>query len=244
MEKILKIWIMQKDSGLCIFEQSFSEDAMNIDSDLIGGFLSALQGFSYEVVNSSIEYVKLRDYLLYYDFSKEYTFVYLADPDTSTKEMKRTSESIVEAFEKRFGTGPDSVFTGDVSKYAEFGSDMETLLDSKSYYLKYMKEINDQIKQLYTDKVSTFKKYLQYPFSENSPINKEYQEISKKVYAKITNTTSKIGDKIKNAAIKFVKDAKREAGNNETEETENKDTQSEKPETEPESQNESESNDT
>jgi propanediol dehydratase large subunit len=191
MSEILKIWIIQKDSGICVFEQSFSESAVTIDSDLIGGFLSAILNFSDEVIKSSIQYIQLNDYLLYYDFSRDFVFVYLCEPDVSVKNIGKISEKTVKSFGTHFEQPGQLSFTGDVSKFNTFASETEQILESKSYYHKFLKGMNEQIQERYGKQLSIFKKYLVNPFTEDSALQKDYQMINSKIYEKISSTVEK-----------------------------------------------------
>jgi hypothetical protein len=196
ISEILKFWIIQRDSGVCVFEQSFSESAMNLDSDLIGGFISAIMNFSDEVVHSKIEFVKLKDYLLFYDFSKEFIFVYLCSEDAQVRNIKKISDRVVATFAERFELNSEQGFTGDVTKYGDFAGEIETLLDTKSFYHKFLKEFNQQIKESYQSKYFELQKLLTSPISLGKEFKQNYQVISSKFYEKISETVNKFEDKL------------------------------------------------
>ncbi len=177
---------------------------MNLDSDLIGGFISAIMNFSEEVVHSNIEFVKLRDCLLFYDFSKEFIFVYLCSQDAQVKNIKKISERVVSAFADRFELNSEHGFTGDVTKYGAFAGEVETLLDTKSYYHKFLKEFNQQIKESYQAKFFEIQKLLTTPILGGKDIKKNYQEISNKFYEKISETVTKFEDKLLDVGEKLI----------------------------------------
>ncbi|MEJ2252216.1 MAG: hypothetical protein P8Y97_21455 [Candidatus Lokiarchaeota archaeon] len=70
------IWIIERKSGICIFDKSYKEqEKSGITGDLICGFFSAFVDISEEFFNQQVEFIKLHDSRLYFTFLKNVIFV-------------------------------------------------------------------------------------------------------------------------------------------------------------------------
>ena len=72
MSKIFKLWLIHREIGCTILEQTFKPLQKELDSDLIGGFITAILSFSHEIADESIERMELQSFSIQYFISDHY----------------------------------------------------------------------------------------------------------------------------------------------------------------------------
>src|SRR4030042_565409 len=97
------LWILNRESGICLFEQQFTVKGDNntsdeFNSDLFTGFVSAIFSFARVVSGSTIERMVLADGILYYRVSDLLVVVVLADKKEIPAKIKRLLTEIEQRF--------------------------------------------------------------------------------------------------------------------------------------------------
>ncbi|TFG04677.1 MAG: hypothetical protein EU536_04100 [Promethearchaeota archaeon] len=130
---ILQILIQQKDSGVCIFQQSFGP---TIDGDLISGFLSAISSFQEElkVEKAPQKALATGGFELHYKDYRillfEGTYIRLAFvvQETPSAEFRSIAQSLVGEFEAIFHQSLE-VWTGEIERFQASGPIIEEKLE-------------------------------------------------------------------------------------------------------------------
>jgi len=125
MPKVIEdLWIMNNESGIMVFTRVFDE---KLDSQLFGGFMSAINSFSEELNKeglSSFELSKKRFIIL-----KEGEFLFIASSNPKVKEKKVLSE-LKKIANKFFDTYKPVLkdWDNDVSVFTDFKDMIEDSL--------------------------------------------------------------------------------------------------------------------
>jgi hypothetical protein len=219
MEGLLKLWIIHRQIGAVIFEQTFDDMPTDINSDMIGGFLIAILSFSEEIAKQEIEYLQLKDMRLIYHIAPKYIIAVA----TNNRKNYDSIENALSKVETRFEENYSSIlknFTGEISVFNNFGSDIEGIFDTKSKSLKFLETQHEKIKEYYQEqqiKVSDFLHKLVSNLKDNEktrenhegsqqlePINKKTKiksTLSKPIYRfieRIGDLSKKVSEKLKN----------------------------------------------
>ncbi|TFF89011.1 MAG: hypothetical protein EU549_02000 [Promethearchaeota archaeon] len=115
LKKLSYIIIMEKDSGVIITQHRFT--ISEIDTDLIGGFLTAIQDFGSEISKTSTQVRKIQ----YQNFEiniedGKYIRVALILKGKHTQKITNKLSEFIKLYEKKYGKELSN-FTGDVSKF-------------------------------------------------------------------------------------------------------------------------------
>ena len=60
-EDILKFYIIHIPSGLCIFQQTFKEFPVQVEPEIIAGYLFAITTLSMEIAKEPIHFMQLKN---------------------------------------------------------------------------------------------------------------------------------------------------------------------------------------
>ena len=89
-ELIESLWVLERNSGICLFEENFEKDATNgISIDLICGFLSAISVIAVEAFEEDIKYIELSRRKLFFKNTANFVFI------TSIRNQKRLNHQKV-----------------------------------------------------------------------------------------------------------------------------------------------------
>ena len=119
--KISYILIIHKEAGVTIYNKQIS---MEIDSDLIGGFLTAISQFRSEIKKTKDQPVMQKGFEMdYYDFKivindGDFVRVALILDGIPSKQLEENQEAFTNRFEKKFSPLLED-FTGDIRPYKE-----------------------------------------------------------------------------------------------------------------------------
>ncbi len=139
MTNIFNFWILDRSSGICIFEQNFEEWPGKDKSEIVAGFLYAILSISKEFADDFISYIELKDkFRISYRLSKNLVFVVL-----SSRIEQSWIASILERLELRFEEKfPDFFncsFYGETSQFQCFAKETEKIFQLETNYYSYIK---------------------------------------------------------------------------------------------------------
>jgi len=134
--KISYIMIIHKDAGVTIYSKQIS---MELDSDLIGGFLTAISQFRSEIKKPKDQLAKSKGFEMdYYDFKiiindGEVVRVALILDGIPSDKLEENHEAFTSKFEQRFRKQLDP-FTGDVKPFVATNSIIESYFNLSLMY--------------------------------------------------------------------------------------------------------------
>ena len=162
MVRILKpsdiraFWIIHRQSGVGIFEQSFkgdvgdSEDlSCKVDPFVIQGYLYAVAHLSTEITNQNIEFIQLERLRIYYNLSKSFIFIVIAKKQVSSTRINVILEKLQNRFEAKYYPNVEHGFSGDITAYRTFAKEIEEELQAETQYFQFLQKRSDQLQDLF-----------------------------------------------------------------------------------------------
>lgn len=104
---IESVWVLEKNSGICIFEQNYGMiKNEKISIDLICGFLSAISLLAVEVFDESINYIELSKRKIYFKNTTNFVFIFsiLNKGRLNTKKIINLINSTSDEFNTQFNS--------------------------------------------------------------------------------------------------------------------------------------------
>jgi len=124
--KILQdIWILS-EAGIVLFHRKYDE---NLDDQLFGSLLSALNSFAEEVVKDGLSNFELQNKR--FTFLKKSNLIFIANSSKKIKE-KKVLEELEEIVEKFFHLYPPQIldnWDNDISIFKKFENEIEDSLE-------------------------------------------------------------------------------------------------------------------
>ncbi|MHA1147683.1 MAG: hypothetical protein ACTSR8_05515 [Promethearchaeota archaeon] len=144
---IESIWILDKNSGICLFEENLSQDQIgsDISADLASAFLSAISTFVDETFSDGIQNIEFQKRKLYFRFTNELLFVFVFSKSikTTKRDQDRVMNDIMKSFFLKFG---DKLENGDfmncTSDFRIFSKDLNEIIRAKSPIENFLSLIN------------------------------------------------------------------------------------------------------
>jgi len=146
MHGLIKLWIIEKESGILIFEQVF-EEIQIIDSDLISGFFVAMMSFAQETTNQEIEFIQLKQIRISFKLLYRFIFAIATEHDVEYEETEEFLKKIHERFESKYKNVLQQGFVGETSIFNNFAQDIEDVLGKKSKHFGFIQESAEVIKK-------------------------------------------------------------------------------------------------
>jgi len=134
--KISYLLIIHKDAGVTIYNKQIS---MDLDSDLIGGFITAISQFRSEIKKTGEEIATGKGFEMdYYDFKivindGDFVRVALILDGTPSKTLEENQEMFTDRFEKRHGALLGD-FSGDITPFGETDKLVERIFNISLMY--------------------------------------------------------------------------------------------------------------
>ena len=125
MNVLQDIWIIN-DAGIVVFHRTFDK---NLDEQLFGGLLSAINSFAEEITKGGLNFFELAD--RNYTVIKKNTFLFVANASKKVKSKKMSSELkiIADIFFNLYGEELLNSWDSDVSIFSIFEKEIETSLE-------------------------------------------------------------------------------------------------------------------
>ncbi len=131
---IESIWILDKSSGLCIFEEIYEDFIKKgLDSDLIASFLSAILNFAGETFTEEIQFIKFTNRKILFEFSERTLFVIAIDDRDETPDycIKEIIKEIVEKFNDKYESFLKDDWLGNTALFSSFTEDLRVIIKRK-----------------------------------------------------------------------------------------------------------------
>ena len=155
MKDVVKFWIIHKESGMCIFEQTFQELPTDIDSGIITGYLYAIMTISSEIANRQVSFLQLEDLRFTFSISDKYIMIIVILDEKSHDITMEQLSNLQIKFDEKYHMYFDKEFSGNVSTFYNFAEEVEKSFQSEAQYFQYLQNRHEQLKsylQSSTDK--------------------------------------------------------------------------------------------
>ena len=137
------IWILENDTGICLFEQIYKDfTKKGVSTDLITSFLVALLYFADEAFIDEIQFIKFSKYKIVFEYS-DYVFYVIAINDNvefSQKVVKKKITEIKERFKKNFTKYFEGNWDKNISIFNSFSKDLAQIVKQKPLKIKLIKQ--------------------------------------------------------------------------------------------------------
>ena len=147
MEDVHKYLIIHRESGLCIFEQTFQEFPNVPDSSLLSGYLFAVLTISQELTEEDIEYIRLKNLRISYNLSKKFIMILITSIDLNYNYVQEKLTNLQEIFNRKYAQLFQKEFSGDVAPFQSFAIDVEQNLQRETQYFQYVEKRSNQLDQ-------------------------------------------------------------------------------------------------
>ena len=125
MKVLQDLWILT-ESGIVLYHREFNE---NLDDQLFGGLLAAINSFVEELIKGGLSSFQLRDKR--FSFLIKNDIIFIADSSKKVKEKRVQGE--LELISKRFfelySEDIISAWDNDTSRFINFGKEIENSLE-------------------------------------------------------------------------------------------------------------------
>ena len=182
MKNIYNLWLLDRNSGICLFEQNFHEWPGKDKSDLVAGFLYAILNISKELAEDIVSYIQLKDkYRISYRLSESLIFVVIS-LKVDQGWISAVLERIEHKFEEIFPDFCKKRFLGDINIFKSFAKETEKILEIETNYYSYFKARSEHLDE-YLQKASQEWKSFQNVLSKHTKKMADWR-IKKKVEIK------------------------------------------------------------
>lgn len=125
MGEVKEIWVFSKDTGIKLYNYS---PESNINDDLLGGFLTALQNFSLEIRQKEFDSLIIGNdrYMIFQKEGREFYILGRANASTPEELMKRILSIIYKRFWQEYSEEIKK-FQGNISPFRSFTQIIESL---------------------------------------------------------------------------------------------------------------------
>lgn len=134
------LWVLEKTSRLCIFEENYVDFIKEGKStDIVSSFLAALLTFADETFIDELQFIKFSNRKILFMFSKYLLFVFaINDKDTNKDyQIKAICNIIINRFNEKFNyIFENNNWNGNISIFESFSDDLREIVDREPLKIK------------------------------------------------------------------------------------------------------------
>ena len=124
-------WIIQNLSGICMFEASFME--IDMDSELISGFLMAIQNFGKQLTKTPLDHIAFKSLRLTLLVKEDIIVIIATVPNAEESEIYTLLNDLEDKFLGKYQQILKE-WDNDVSKFYSFKEDVETIIRKEAIF--------------------------------------------------------------------------------------------------------------
>ncbi|MHA1340609.1 MAG: hypothetical protein ACTSRZ_17915 [Promethearchaeota archaeon] len=136
-EHINNIWILERDTSVCIFEYNLVQ--YKYDADLIGGFISAIFSFGNELVKDQIQSIQFKEFTLSVKLIDKIFLIVSFKNSAPIKRINQFINKISNKFIEDFGDALKN-FCGNIEVFSEFLQYLDKILNSNHINKVFLKK--------------------------------------------------------------------------------------------------------
>ncbi len=155
METINKLWLIHREIGMCLLEQTFKPLPTDVDSDLVSGFLTAMLSFSEQIAKEKIERIELETTAIQYYISDVYVMAVICPRSVSKAILKTKLDLLATEFNEKYGDVLEN-FTGNVDVFQDYGKKVEEIVEQPTISIKYLSKTREQLEYYLNKRKSEF----------------------------------------------------------------------------------------
>ena len=156
------LWILESNSGICLFEQNYVDITKdNVSIDIISSFFSAILSIAEESFVDEIQYIKFSRRKIFFDFIENLLFIISvkdvksAGEEEINKIIKQISQKFIEKYKPVI-----SQFGGNISQFNNFSTDLEQIVKRKPIPIRILQveQVKESFKKFITNQLELYKK--------------------------------------------------------------------------------------
>jgi len=126
---ISNVWIIEQDSGVCIYEHNFMK--LDTNSDLVSGFLMANLTFGQELTKSKVKRIIFENLGIYFQHREKFIVTMAITNDASVVDSEHLLLRIAEEFNKRYREVLGD-YKGNITKFRDFDTIVDEMAKKKA----------------------------------------------------------------------------------------------------------------
>ncbi len=160
--EVFKLYIIDKNAGICVFDQTFQEMPRLKCTDLVAGFLHALQLFAEDMASQSIKNIELSGMLLTLYSNKKILCAIATGTRLLAKDrrfIREFLERVTSRFERDYQLFLDSGNISNTGVFKGFAAVVEEELEQKSMDVTYIEAPVEHFKQHYENATNDLQRF-------------------------------------------------------------------------------------
>jgi hypothetical protein len=149
MEDLYKFLIIEINSGLCIFDQTFKSFENQFDGSLLSGYLFAILTISQELTEDEIEFIKLKNLKILYNLSQKFLMILIASNELNVDYVQAKLTILQEKFRSRYEHLFQDEFSGNVTPFHSFAQVVEHELERETKHFRYINKRANQLQEFF-----------------------------------------------------------------------------------------------
>jgi hypothetical protein len=145
----IKLWLMDRNAGICIFEQSFEDMPKTLASDLVTGFFYAMLTFSNEIASQDVEFIQLRDIRIVFHGQDRLLFAMATTNDADHEFTGRLLRDLERRFQDKYKKLLEKGFLNNTAVFEGFANEVEAEIGRKSTTISFVQTQVDKFKVRY-----------------------------------------------------------------------------------------------
>nr|MDO8083970.1 hypothetical protein [Candidatus Sigynarchaeum springense] len=145
----LKLWLMDRNAGICIFEQSFEDMPNTMASDLVTGFFYAILTFSHEIASQDIELIQMKDIRIVFHGEGRLLFAMATTNDADHAFTERLLRDLGHRFQDKYKDLLEKGCINNTAVFKDFAQDVEAEIGRKSTAVAFVQTQVDRFKMRY-----------------------------------------------------------------------------------------------
>jgi hypothetical protein len=146
----LKLWILDRHAGICIYEQVFEEKVLEaMSSDLVTGFFYAILTFSNEIAAQDIDHIMLKDIRIQFFSNDRLIFALATRKDADEQLAYQFLHGLEHRFSERYQVVLDHGHLNNTALFLDFGHDVEIELGRENTSISCLQTQPEKFKQYY-----------------------------------------------------------------------------------------------
>ncbi len=152
----IKLWLMDRHVGICIFEQSFEDMPKTLTSDLVTGFFYAMLTFSNEIASQDVEFIQLRDIRIVFHGKDRLLFAMATTNDADHAFTERFLRDLERRFQDKYRDLIEKGCLNNTRVFEDFANEVEAELGRKSTAVAFVQTQVDRFKVRYENVKTDF----------------------------------------------------------------------------------------
>ena len=158
MVSVYKIWILQKDSGLCLVDATIEEFPNISDQNalLISGLLTSFMHFTTQIIGEEMRLFETETFRIIFSTTEDLMFALAMERKGSVQFAEKILKRLHLHFIEKYGTEIETSFSGDITAFPDINNELEEMLQLGK--VKLVKQILQKERKYYAGE---FKKTIQ-----------------------------------------------------------------------------------